>query len=351
MTLKERQARRRTRRRPESESIRSLVAPVVRPELRRILPMSFAAIAGGLAEALVLVLIARIALALSGGHDHVNLHVGPIHAIRETVLTLIIAAAVIVLIRVALQVVQNALAARAETSVVNRARQELFTTYLRANWPLQSAEREGRLQELLTTYARSVGYMVFGLTQAVISGLSLMALLAAAFTVNAAASVAAAIAALAIGLMLQPLRKAARRRSARAAQSNAEFATGLTETAAILQAVRIFQVEDSVRERLADLSNNASASAAAHRVRQRRGVGRVPGFCTAAHGCRAGYRRRSGRFWVCLSRGCRPHHAAFVDLRPGRTGGNSEPLPECPVRLGVERGACSLYLECRSRLR
>ena len=50
----------------------------------------------------------------------------------------------------------------------------------------------------------------------------------------------------------------ARRRSARAAAANSEFATGLTEAGSILQAVRIFQVEDSVRENLFGLSDVAA---------------------------------------------------------------------------------------------
>ncbi len=91
------------RRQTRTTPVRGLVVPLVRPELRRLVPMSIAAIIGGLCEAAVLVLIARIALALSAGRDAVNLRIGPISLVRTTILTLIVTAGVLAVVRVALQ--------------------------------------------------------------------------------------------------------------------------------------------------------------------------------------------------------------------------------------------------------
>src|SRR5436305_1739672 len=74
---------------------------------------------------------------------------------------------------------------------------------------------------------------------------------------NAVASISAAVAALAIGLLLKPLRAAARRRAARYAAANLEFATGLTELASTLQEVRVFEVEDQVGQRLERLNDRS----------------------------------------------------------------------------------------------
>jgi ABC-type multidrug transport system fused ATPase/permease subunit len=212
--------------------------------------MSIASVLGGFAEAGVLLLVARIAFALaSTGHD-VTLSLGPLPSVTASVPALIVGAGVLVVVRVALQVAQSVLAARASVATVNAARKRMVHMYLNASWPLQSSEREGKLQELLTTYTGATSGAIGAFTQGTIALFNLVALLATALVVNAVASIGAAIAAVMIGVVLAPLRAALRRRSSRAATANLEFATGITEAASSLQEVRVFEVEGQVAGRL-----------------------------------------------------------------------------------------------------
>ncbi|MFN8024844.1 MAG: ABC transporter ATP-binding protein [Acidimicrobiia bacterium] len=237
-----------------STPLRQVMAPLVRPQRGRLIRLSIAAILAGFAEAAVLVLIARIAFALTSTSKDIKVSLGPLGHLSVSVGTLIFVALGLVAVRGALQVISSVLAARTTLATVERTRRNLLHRYLAAGWPLQASQRQGRLQELVTTYTESTGLSIGALGQMAIGGFSLAALLVTALWVNAVASIAAAVAALLIGLMLRPLRAAVRRRSGRAAQGNLEFATGITELTSTLQEVRIFGVERPVRERLDGLN-------------------------------------------------------------------------------------------------
>ena len=239
-------------------TLRRVAIPLIKPETRRIIPMSIAAIVGGFTEAVVLFLIARLALALTSNADTISIELGPAGTVHTSVLSLVVIAGVLAILRMILQLGQNTLASSSEASVVNRIREDMVQCYLSADWPLQASEREGKLQNLLTTHAEHAGFLIGAFTTAIIAGFNLVALLVAALWINAPAALGAAIAALAIGMLLQPLRGSARRHSASFAESNAEFATGLTESASLLQVVRIFQIKDAIEKNLTDLSERAA---------------------------------------------------------------------------------------------
>jgi ABC-type multidrug transport system fused ATPase/permease subunit len=216
-----------------------------------------ASIVGGFAEAGLLVAIARIALALAANHDQVKISLGPLEW-NASVGSLVKVAFALVLVRVALQVVQVRFSTSAITSVVSGTRQRLISQYLRAGWPLQSLQRDGRLQQLITGYANASAGAIGCISSLIISGFNLATLLATALIVSVAASLAAAAAALVIGLALRPMRAGVRRRAARSADADLRLATGVTELTSSLQEVRIFGVEQQVGGRLERLISDAA---------------------------------------------------------------------------------------------
>jgi len=220
--------------------------------------LSISSLVGGLAEAGVLVLIAQVAFALASDKSGVHVHIGPAQA-TVAITPLILVALCLVLLRLALNVWQARLSAGANAGVLNRTRATLVRLYLAASWPLQAGEREGRLQELLTTYAQMGADAIAVLAIGTVALFNLAALVAAAFVVNAVAALAVAVAAAAIGLMLRPFRALAQRRSRGAADANLAFATALTELAASTQEVRVFGVEGDVRRRLERLSDQQAS--------------------------------------------------------------------------------------------
>ncbi len=243
------------------EPLRAMISPFLVGQRRRLALLALSAVVGGFAEAGVLVLIARIAFALAakGAHrDRIPIDAGPFHA--TVALTALIAlAAALVLVRFALNAAQARLAATTTTSVMSSTRKRLAGLYLRASWSLQAEEREGRLQELLTTYTLTCSGAVLSLTQGTVAVFNLSAFILTAVVVSLPAALVVASAALLIGAVLRPVRSAVRRRSRRAADSNLDFATTLTELAATTQEVRIFEVEEQVQRRIDEQTDRAAA--------------------------------------------------------------------------------------------
>jgi len=246
-----------------------VVSPFLVGQRRRLALLSASSFAGGLAEAGALLLIAQVAFAIASEEAHARIGVGPVKA-SLSLGVLILVAGGLVGARVLLNVWQAHLAALTNADALNRIRVSLVTLYLNASWSLQAVEREGRLQELLTTYAQKCSDTLLTLSLGTAAAFNLIALTIAALAVNPIASLAVAAASAAIGLLLRPIRLAANRRSRAAADGNLTFATALTELASNAQEVRVFGVEDEVRQRLSELSERQAA-----RVRGTRFLGQL----------------------------------------------------------------------------
>jgi len=237
--------------RTESQGLRRLLAPYMSGQHRRLVILSVTAAIGGFAEAAVLVLVARIALAVAQHEQSVD--IGPVSVSRNALIAL---AAGLVVFRVLLQLLQAHLNAKMEIAVLTRTRRTLIRDYLGAGWSLQSLQREGRLQELLTSYSASAAAAVSWVAMLAVSIFSLIAFIATALVVNVIASLVIAATALLLSLLFRPLRSAVRRRASRVASASLDFATGVTELTTNLQEVRVFGVEGEVSRRLDSLIDN-----------------------------------------------------------------------------------------------
>lgn len=234
-----------------------MLAPSLVGQKRRLVGLGLCAIGGGFAEAGVLVLIARAALALTSEQSRVHVAIGPVDTRISTGWIIGIAAS-LVGARFLLNVLQARLTARTTTTVLVSTRRRLVRAFLGAPWSLQAAEREGRLQELLTTYAQQISAAVLSLSQGAVAAFNIAAFVATALVVNTVTALLLALTASGLGLLLRPLRGVMRRRSRRTAEANVAFATAATELAATTQEIRIFDVEDAVMGRLDALAERHS---------------------------------------------------------------------------------------------
>jgi len=233
-----------------SKSMTGLIWPLARQERSRLIRLSVFSVVSGFTEALALVLLARIALSLSQGKDSVSLDLGPLGSLTVSVTTVVVVAALLVIVKVAMQVMSTVLATRAANAVIGATRSDLIRLYLAAGWPLQATQRDGKIQELVTTYASNTSSALGAVSLGAINTFNLLALLTTALWVSPIASILAGVAAVGMGLLLRPLRAVVRRRSAKVAGTNLEYATAVTELGATLQEVRIFGVERAARENL-----------------------------------------------------------------------------------------------------
>ncbi len=227
-----------------------LVDAAARGHRRGLVAITAAAGAGGVLEAVVLLMIARLAVALASGDSTISTSLGPLGEIRVSVPAVVGVAAGLTILRVALQLVQARLITRTFASVWSDVRARIMRAYVDASWSLQSGERDGKIQELVTTYATNAAGTILSLAQVLVALVSLLAFLLTAFLVNLIAALVVLTAGTLVALLLRPLRIAVRGRARAASNANLGYATEMTEFAANLQEVRVFNVEGHVVHRI-----------------------------------------------------------------------------------------------------
>ena len=240
-------------------SLRHLLAPALAGRRRQILGVSASALAMGIAEALVLVLVTQIAFALSQQERLVDVGFGPVSFSWRIGLALALSGLLVVL-RGSFQILNGWQSTSLVSDVLARSRHEMTDAYLHSSWERQAQERGGRLQELLTTYVSRISGVVDAVTKGITSGFSLAALLVTALVVSPIAAIALVLSTVILAGTLQPLRRIIRTASRGTADTNLEFATAVSEISALGREVQIFGVEQPVAERVHRLIRaNASA--------------------------------------------------------------------------------------------
>jgi ATP-binding cassette, subfamily B, bacterial len=233
-----------------SPGLRKLLEPFLARNRARLVLLATVSLLGGFAEAGVLVLIARIAFAITQQDSSVGVAPGPLGPYEISVPTLIALAAVMTVVRLALQVVTARQTSALASGAVARARATTTRSFLLASWALQSSERQGHLQQLLTAHTTYASRTMESFVTLLVSVLSLLALVASAFSINAVAATVVGVAAFVLAVIMRPLRKAVRRRSRAMADADGEFATSISEVSQIAQEIKIFDAGDRVRDRV-----------------------------------------------------------------------------------------------------
>jgi ABC-type multidrug transport system fused ATPase/permease subunit len=211
----------------------------------------------GLAEALILLVIARVAFALTGNGSDVRLSLGPLTDAHVSVWALIVTAAVLVLVRLGLLVLTVREAAELGSRVLTDVRNLLVADYLAASWATQAEDRDGRLQELASSFATSASSQLSSLAGFLGAVFSLIAMLATAFFANAVGTLVIGIAGVGLIALLRPARAALRRRSFRNAMAGIDYATAVSESASMMQEIHVFGTADAARTRLEQLSEES----------------------------------------------------------------------------------------------
>jgi len=239
----------------EEQGLRAQLTHLTRGHRVRIAGIVGLSFLGGLAEAMVLLVIARVAFALTKSGSEVNLSLGPLNQVDVSVPALIIIAVVLLGIRFGLQIAgvweQTAL----QGNVLMEVRNLLASNYIGASWALQADERSGRLQELATTFASSAASQVNTLANFLGAAFTLLAMLATALFANAVGTLLIGLAAFGLIAVMRPFRSAVRRRSRRNALVGIDYATAVSESASMMQELHVFGTEDVVRERLERLAD------------------------------------------------------------------------------------------------
>ena len=202
--------------------------------------------AGGLAEAVFLVIITRAAFAITDG----SLQVGILAGRSVSIGGMVLLALGLVILRLGLVLLSTWQAARLSYRVVADIRRDLAAAFLRSSWSVQHDERAGRLQELLTTFANNGASLVGSVINGITAGFTLVALLGLALAVDPAGSVLVVLAIGTLGSVLRPIRGMVRRQANRTAEASMDFATSLNEISRLGMELHVFSVQTQIEERV-----------------------------------------------------------------------------------------------------
>lgn len=232
---------------------------------RRIVWLAGESLVAGLLEAFVLVIVVSTAVGVAEGGALVSVEVPLFGDQRAATGTALLLAGTASLLVVAIHVSMSALTAQVSTSVLRGVRDRAITGFSSATWSRQSAEREGALQETVTTLAHEASEATMALVGVIIGCTGLGALLATAVLVNPLAAIGTLLAATVIFVILRPLGAVIRRRGAVGVASNSAFAEDVGGWTALAMDLRVFGVEEVRAAELREL--NSESATALYRAR------------------------------------------------------------------------------------
>jgi ABC-type multidrug transport system fused ATPase/permease subunit len=236
-------------------SVLSKLGPLMGARRDAILILAVLSIASGLTESAVLAIIAQAATSLVSHTTRVHTTLGPV-ALTTTVGVLLAVAGALAVVRILLQVPMSSIPARIAADVQVQIRQDLFAAFTRASWSVQSRDREGHLQEIMTNQVMQASSGALQAASLITASITFAVLIVSAFALNVGvALVVVAAAALLFGA-LRPFHIMGARRAAKLSTAQLEYASGLGETARMAEETQVFGVADVQRRRMDRLAVN-----------------------------------------------------------------------------------------------
>jgi ABC-type multidrug transport system fused ATPase/permease subunit len=211
--------------------------------------LAVASVLAGLAEAGILAILAQAALDLVNHTTRVYLSLGPLH-LHLTLGALLAVGVALALARLALALVISFVPAWISDNTQARLRSELFSSFTRASWDLQSRDREGHLQELLTNhvYQATQGYTTAAAL--LVSSLTLLVLILSALALNVLAALSIFVVATALFALLRPLGTLGHRRTEVLSRGWLNYAGGVNEAVRLAEEAHVFGAGSNQRERM-----------------------------------------------------------------------------------------------------
>jgi ATP-binding cassette, subfamily B, bacterial len=229
--------------------IRSLMSSLLGDQRKLMYVQAFLTILSAMAEVVSLALIAQIAATLvKPDNKHVHLTLLEIHAPTKELIAIAFAIAIGRL--VLLQIPLTILPARIITVVSARLRMSLFQSFSRASWDVQSREREGQLQEVMTNQVGQAAQGIGSLMGLISSTLTFIVLLASAFVLNLFSAVIVLALAISMFALLRPLRGMGVRRARALSRAQVNYAAGIAESIRVAEETQVFGAGAVQRQRI-----------------------------------------------------------------------------------------------------
>lgn len=208
--------------------------------------ISVVSVAAGLAEAVLLALIAAIAMSLADGSDLVQVTVFGLDLSGDR-MKLLMLSLVIAIVRGALQLWVAYLPARMSAEAMARLRQRLFDAFVDARWEIKGSEREGGFQSLMINQVNATAQTIIVMSATISSALMFLTLLASAVSLSPAAAVVITIASLALFIGLRPMARNLRKSSTTLSTEGIEYAKTTQDVASMAEETQVFGANPAYR--------------------------------------------------------------------------------------------------------
>ncbi len=233
-------------------SLRSLG---VRSLNRRLLWIATCSFIGGLSQAALLVIITELAASRAQGNENLKLH-GLSLSLHDSILVCIGLLIVFFIFSITAGFASSSLS----SSAVEAGRSKVLDSYFKASWEVQSAERLGHVQQLLTVNCDNIGLLTGSISTGIQGILSALALLLAAFLVNPVTAGVVVVAGVVLSRIMSPFLAFSRKASVRLSNDSQRMATLATEYTRLAREFRLFGVEEEATNRLRQRNHEAAIS-------------------------------------------------------------------------------------------
>ena len=217
---------------------------------RMVVGLAFSSLVSGLAESIMLVSLAQIAATIVTKAKHAPFSIAGIH-VHASVNELFLIALGLAVVRLVLQAGPMAmLPARIGADVQARLRMDLFHSFTRSSWEVQSRDREGHLQEIMTSQVLQATQGAQQATTLLTASMGFSILMVTALGVNARAAGIVLVAALALFGAMRPLNRLGVRRARQLSRAQLDYAGGISETVRLAEETQVFGVGAAQRGRI-----------------------------------------------------------------------------------------------------
>ncbi|HTW43577.1 MAG TPA: ABC transporter ATP-binding protein [Solirubrobacteraceae bacterium] len=215
----------------------------------KVVRLAIYSIISGLTEAATLGVLAQIATSLVKGSKHVHVDIVHVH-FQTTLPTLIEIAFALTIVRLIMQVPLSLLPARIAADVQMALRTKVYDAFTRASWEIQSKDREGQLQELMSKQVAQATGGALQATSLMTSVFTFLVLLAAAIALNPIAALVVGTLSIAMFGLLRPIRSQGVRSARALSKAQVAYAGAIAESIRLAQEMQVFGVNDAQRTRI-----------------------------------------------------------------------------------------------------
>jgi ABC-type multidrug transport system fused ATPase/permease subunit len=227
----------------------SRLLPLLRDQRRLVGGLVGVSMLSGLTEAGILAILAAIAATLTRGASRVHLEIGPVST-SAGVGTLLAVGFGLALARLSLQGGLAYLPARIGTDTQSRLRSELFGAFSRASWAVQSRDKEGHLQELMTDQVAIATAATLWMTMLITAAFTFLMLMVSALVLNPVVAMIVVVVSAGLFALMRPLGGFGRGLGRAVSRTLMDHAGGVGEAVRLAEETAVFGVGEAQRGRI-----------------------------------------------------------------------------------------------------